>query len=166
MKKLGLVGLVVSSFVGGVAFVVACGDGMNQLIDAGQADAADCGSCEAPITADRVYRVHGHAGTTFQRIVQSTASCSAGDILLGGGCYAFQEGQTWDGTSLTLPNYDIELEPMQGAPVRAIDAAGTVTREDQAYVCQYYNDYNRDGTADHDDGVVQAVAICFHPSVP
>ena len=80
---------LVSSFVAGAVFVVACSDD-----SPGDADAATC-SCEPPLTG----RIHG-SKTTQQvngnGVNSLLALCPAGETILGGGCRAI----TTDGLTL------------------------------------------------------------------
>jgi hypothetical protein len=109
MPNLKVIAAVLSSFLAGIAFVVACDGDDIPLIDAGKADAASC-DCEPPITADRIYHVRVEGTDSFdiegsgERAVFVEAACNEGDIFLSGGCWAldpeaFAAGQLARGQS-------------------------------------------------------------------
>lgn len=165
-----LVLALLAAFVGGIAFVVACGDGVQEILDAGnRADAAGCDACEAPITADRIYRKHMRLDGGHRKYTTSYALCDEGDILLGGGCYAYQNFTEWDGMGSNLPGYrnsNGSPQFLQGAPMRgiAIDPAlghQVVTEIVHGYICDYLNDVDGNSEPDNVDLIVEAVAICF-----
>jgi hypothetical protein len=145
--RLALVG--VGCFLGGVAFVVACGDG-GGMVDAGhRADAAGCDMCEPPITKQRVYQVRDiDSGSTGSNALVSTAECkNSEDILLSGGCYL----HTAEANSLT--ENDGNKHPLLGfGPEPPV---GSLPGFPARYTCMYENDENFPGL------VVVATAICL-----
>jgi hypothetical protein len=160
MKNIRLLIVGIGAFVGGVAFVLACGHGDTPIIDAGgRADAADCAACEAPITADRIYQVRdeaslivGQPGAPDTSMVWSSASCNPGDILLGGGCFVRNTGALQWRDNRNNAHQLIDSGPMP--PLNADPA------DPDAYHC-LYSDNDNVGTL-----IVTATAICFHPVMP
>ncbi len=148
MKKLGLVAVIVSSFCAGVAFVVACGNGAMDMIDAAD---APCAECEPPIGAGRIYMVKDTTSGTgrignVQSGTYSIARCDEGDILMGGGCWLHEENARNAGMM-----YDGQYKPLSFGPAPAV---GDNPARDNEYNCVY------DEAGLH----VVATAICFKPA--
>ena len=153
LRYLALVAL--TSFVSGVAFVVACGNGTS-VIDAGHADALGdvCSACEKPITASRIMYVRDQTSRTFslngpELVVESLAVCPGSTVLIGGGCWVYSP--TSDETVDLYRGRHLPLA--SGPPPRP--PMGTQEPDPNIYHCMYEDQEN------DRDVVVVATAICL-----
>ena len=81
MKKLAL---VLTSALAGAVVVVACSDDSPHDVDAAT---CDCPAAEPPVTVARIHRVEGPMATiTASTIGGAGAACTAGEVLVTGGC--------------------------------------------------------------------------------
>lgn len=156
MKRLRLLAVAGAAFVGGIVFVVACGDDLMHVIDAGAADAS-CASCEAPITPERIYQVTSSetavAGLPSQYGQVAVAACASGDILLGGGCRVQERG------SMSFSAMNDGRNPFLafGPTPEGTGIGGLYNQGPNGYTC----------VADEGPGNpvdVIATAICFKPA--
>jgi hypothetical protein len=149
MSKTRTIALVVAGFVAGLAFVVACGDDVMQMIDAGRADA---GSCEPPITAERIYHVTEASGGFFSApgsgvtLLETIAQCNPGDLVISGSCYVYNEPPLDDYNDLAGGFLTLVAQGVQ-------PAVGTLPAQNDQYRCVY--------TSGGGTYKVYATATCF-----
>jgi hypothetical protein len=133
MSKTRTIALVVAGFVAGLAFVVACGDDVMHMIDAGRADA---GSCEPPITVERIYHVTTTETAQFSApgsgvtLLRATAQCNAGDIVISGSCYVYSEPPLDDYNDIARGEHRLIAAGVQ-------PAVGTLPAQNDRYRCVY-----------------------------
>lgn len=155
MSKTRTIALVVAGFVAGLAFVVACGDDVMHMIDAGHADAG--GNCEPPITAERVYHVTSANAYPFEApgsgvtLLESWAQCDPGDIVISGSCYIYNDPPLDDYNDLAGGFLTLVAQGVQ-PPV------GNLPARNDHYRCIY--------TSGGAPTKVYATATCFKVSTP
>ena len=158
MSKLTFVASLCAAFAGGIAFVIACGNGSDGVIDAGRpADAQDCSMCEVTIPADRIYRKRNASPTpAASGQLLTGATCDPGDILIGGGCWIYAQGTVYDGSGAPDTGGQ-NHELIVSAPDRFVDAFGEETGTRERWICIY------DNREANEFLVVDAIAICLKP---
>jgi hypothetical protein len=157
MRRLKSFGVVLGSFVAGVAFVIACGDDGGP-VDAGRVDAANalCTDCEPKITADRVYQVEDRRTDTTALDQnasgrRSYAQCREGDVVLGGGCWVY----TTVGNTTTSIGGGKRVPAAFGPLVKPPMGNDVEPASKQRYECLYPE------VAGEPEIIVVATAICL-----
>lgn len=143
-----------AAFIGGIVFVIACGDDGSTPTDARASDANDCSQCE-PLTSERIYQVRDENvqpinGTGFMAVAQ----CQPGDLLMGGGCWLLAAAAD-DVFDVDIGATGHEVNPIVSGPLPPF---GGSPGEENRYFCYYAADNGQD------DMQIIATAICLQPS--
>jgi len=148
-----------------IALILACGDDTHSPADAAKPDAptgapdangtCDCKGFEPTITTGRIYRVRDQTkppgGDTTLGI---ELGCKPGDMVLGGGCYTFEDGI--ERTSDQFPrSAGPDFSVLQSGPIRYYDTKGEVTGTKEGWECVFDADPARS------DIHFEVTAICL-----
>jgi len=154
---------ILSGLLAGIALMLACGDdatghadaAVDAPTDSSDATACDCTGLEPAISPGRIYRERRtRKPSAGLEIVTQDASCKAGDMVVGGGCYTFfntVSRRLDEGPKPAGPDHVVLLS----GPARAYDSAGALTAVAENWECAFRGDPARD------DIFYEAVAICL-----
>lgn len=149
--SLQLASVFLSGCVAATVFLLSCTDSSTT------ADASDSDGMNATDYASRVYRVsvQGPAPLPNSPFIEATAACADGDVLLGGGCWAYFKNSGFSGDELdnTAQDYAASIN----GPDARFGFEGTFSDEiPQAWRCAY-----KDPAPDGTNVRAHAHAICF-----
>ena len=131
----------------GIALVLACGDDNSTPADAAKPDAAkpdapvdatetcDCKGFEPAITPGRIYRERGtFKPSAGDKTASLQLACKPGDVVLGGGCYTFEDGVAAKPDQSPV-SAGPEFPVLVSGPMRYYDTAGEITETREGWQC-------------------------------